>query len=222
MATLYSYCVPFDDGAAPNPFWGICTLNICKPAIRRTAKIGDWVVGTGSMQFGFENKVVYAMEVTDKMTMEEYYHHCKGQMQEKIPNINSGVFEERVGDCIYDFSHDPPIIIPGVHDEGNRKRDLGGKNCLLSTHFYYFGDKPESLPSHLLPIVKQGRSHKSIFNQPYLEEFITWITQHEKARNKIYSQPQARHHIMNDKDCFSKCAARDKELDDEDERIGCE
>ena len=43
MTKLYSYCLPYDDGAAPNPFWGTCTLVICKPAIRRTARVGDWI-----------------------------------------------------------------------------------------------------------------------------------------------------------------------------------
>lgn len=38
--TLFSYCIPYDDGAAPNPFWGLCTLAICKPRIRRAAKEG--------------------------------------------------------------------------------------------------------------------------------------------------------------------------------------
>lgn len=48
VLTLYTYCIPYDDGVAPNPLWGICTLVICKPGIRRVAKKGDWVVGTVS------------------------------------------------------------------------------------------------------------------------------------------------------------------------------
>jgi len=43
-ADLYSYTVRYDDGAAPNPFNGMCTLAICKPAIRRTAAPGDATV----------------------------------------------------------------------------------------------------------------------------------------------------------------------------------
>jgi hypothetical protein len=46
---LYSYCLRYDDRAAPNPYHGICTLVICKPAIRRTANVGDWIIGLGSV-----------------------------------------------------------------------------------------------------------------------------------------------------------------------------
>ena len=48
MSKIYSYVLRIDDGAAPNPFWGLCTLTICKPAIRRNAQIADWIIGTGS------------------------------------------------------------------------------------------------------------------------------------------------------------------------------
>jgi hypothetical protein len=72
--TLFSYCLRSDMGAAPNPFWGVCTLVICKPAIRRTAKEGDWVVGLGagaSPLGDISDQVVYAMCVTRRMPMRE-------------------------------------------------------------------------------------------------------------------------------------------------------
>jgi len=34
-------------------------------------KKGDWIVGTGSTQFGFENKAAYAMEITEVLTLQE-------------------------------------------------------------------------------------------------------------------------------------------------------
>lgn len=140
MPTLYSYCISFDAGSAPNPFWGTCTLAICKPVIRRTARVGDWIVGTGSMEYGFANKVVYAMEVTQVLSMQEYDTFCKEHLTQKLPNFKGRSYKERVGDCIYDFSETPPTIRKGVHDERNRKRDLVGYNVLLSDHYYYFGD----------------------------------------------------------------------------------
>ena len=75
MPTLFSYCIPYDDGAAPNPFWGLCTLVICKPGIRKVAQVGDWVVGTGSKRSPIGDiggQVVYAMCVSQVLTMREY------------------------------------------------------------------------------------------------------------------------------------------------------
>lgn len=43
MPRLFSYTIPIDDGAAPNPFHGMCSLVICNPAIRRVAERGDWI-----------------------------------------------------------------------------------------------------------------------------------------------------------------------------------
>ena len=45
MPHIYSYVVAHDTGAAPNVDGGICTIAICKPAIRRNAQEGDWIVG---------------------------------------------------------------------------------------------------------------------------------------------------------------------------------
>ena len=219
MPRLFSYCIPFDEGGAPNPFWDVCTLNICKPVIRRTAKKDDWIVATGSTQFGFENKVVYAMEITETMTMQKYYEYCKSQLPQKIPKWRGKSYKERVGDCIYDFSYDPPNILQSVHNEGNRKRDLGGINTLLSDHFYYFGDKPRELPPHLLKIVRQGQGHKSTANQPYFHDFIDWILKQTDAKNTLYSEPNDRHLFTLDSDHISKCAIRDKQLDDIDEEL---
>lgn len=67
---LFSYCIPHDHGAAPNPFWGVCTLTICKPGIRRVAQVGDWVVGVGSVNVGgkdYSGKLVYVMKVTKRL-----------------------------------------------------------------------------------------------------------------------------------------------------------
>jgi hypothetical protein len=219
MPTLYSYCIPTDGGAAPNPFWGICTLAICKPVIRRVAQLGDWIVGTGSKEVGFDNMVVYAMEVTQKFSMKEYDAYCKEELPKKIPNWRGPTYKERVGDCIYDFSYEPARIRRGVHNEDNRSTDMGGKSVLLSAHFYYFGEHPVILPKSLLPIVKQGQAHKSVSNHPYFESFLSWILDHRSAKNKIVGEPQTRHLFTLNTDYTSKCATRDKRLDDLDEEM---
>lgn len=62
---LYTYIIPIDDGAAPNPYGGFCTLNICKPRIRSSAQVGDWVAAFGSKNVegcgDLSRKLIYAM-----------------------------------------------------------------------------------------------------------------------------------------------------------------
>ncbi|MFL5660153.1 MAG: hypothetical protein ACJ8BW_02250, partial [Ktedonobacteraceae bacterium] len=178
MPTLFSYCIPYDKGSAPNPFWGICTLAICKPRIRQTAEVGDWVVGTGSVTSPIRDvsgRVVYAMLVTEKMTMEEYDRFTQAELPGKIPLMNSADRCRRCGDSIYDYSTPTPSLRPGVHSENNQSTDLNGYYVLLSNHFFYFGDSPALLPEALLGIVKQGQGHKSRANAPYFDDFVRWI-----------------------------------------------
>jgi hypothetical protein len=192
---LFSYCIPIDDGAAPNPFWGLCTLVICKPAIRRTARVGDWVVGTGSRRSPIGDKsgqVVYAMRVSQTMTMQGYDLFVRDHCPNKIPEWNHPDLRRRLGDAIYDFSYNSPRLRPSVHDKSNRTRDLSGKNALLSNHFFYFGDRPEPLPKRLRGIVLQGRGHRSKSNEQFIEPFLEWIHDFGKKLNVLHGNPQYR------------------------------
>lgn len=173
---LYLYTIPIDDGAAPNPYWNICTLAICKPVIRRTAQIGDWFVGLGSKKSplgDISNKIVYLMRVTNKMSMKEYDIHCKKYLPNKIPDIYHKDYRLHVGDCIYDFSMSSVVNLrTSVHTNENRKTDLGGCYVLLSEQFYYFGDSPTELPSKFHSIIKSNQGHKSNSNEKIMTSFI--------------------------------------------------
>jgi hypothetical protein len=220
--TLYSYCLRYDDGAAPNPFWGVCTLVICKPAIRRTAQEGDWVVGLGGVASPIGNisgQVVYAMRVTKRMSMRDYDTYCQHSLRGKIPHWGSDKFEERVGDCIYDFSAVArPRLRPSVHDESNREVDLGGENALLSEHFYYFGDHPRELPEDLRPIIHQTQGHKSHLNAEYADRFVAWMESLGLPLNQLQGTPQLEKEIIDDPACRAVCSARDLK-DDKDDKV---
>lgn len=147
---LYSYCIPMDDGAAPNPYWGVCTLTICKPQIRRVARKDDWVIGVGSKRVNgndYSGRLVYAMKVTDVMSLEDYDVYCQELLPGKIPDVNSRSYKRKVGDCIYDFSRGRVSQRKGVHRPQHQAKDLRGLNALLSKHFYYFGDRAVKIPS---------------------------------------------------------------------------
>src|SRR5919108_5570060 len=128
---LYSYVLRYDGGAAPNPYWGICTLVICKSVIRRTAEIGDWIVGLGSANSpigDISTRLVYAMKVTDKLTLREYDQFCKTYLPKKIPQWQSADERLRMGDCIYQYGPgENPEMRLAVHSDRERKRDLSGE-----------------------------------------------------------------------------------------------
>lgn len=225
MTKIYSYVLRFDDGGAPNPFWDTCTLTICKPAIRRKATIGDWVIGTGSKNakcndgiiHDLSECIVYAMKITDIKTLQEYDNLCKNSLPNKIPNWLSSDWRLRMGDCIYDYSKGiDPIIRKGVHNEGNRKKDLSGVNALLSTNFYYFGERAIFLPTNLKELIKQNQGHKKIENTDLILKFEEWIKQLPK--NTVCADPQMRSVFNRDlPEGIALQYAKQQSADDEDE-----
>jgi hypothetical protein len=231
MTKIYSYVLRIDDGAAPNPFWGLCTLTICKPAIRQNAQIGDWVIGTGSKNtklkdgniYDFSNRIVYAMKITNIKTLKEYDTFCNKELQKKIPKWKTNDWRLRVGDCIYDYSKGlEPSIRKSVHNEENLKKDLSGINSLLSDHFYYFGEKSRPLPVELRELIKKNQGHKKIESTNLIVKFEEWIS--EFGKNYLYGDPQM--HWLFDRDLtneeLSTCAKRHLEEDvDETEETIC-
>lgn len=220
LVTLWTYCIPYDDGAAPNPFWGVCTLAICKPVIRRNAQLGDWVVGVGSKNSPIgdvSTHVVYAMRVSAKVSMADYDVMTRTHLSNKVPVRKHKDWRRWVGDSIYDFTSDPPIQRAGVHLIDNRATDLGGQYVLRSDHFFYFGDHPKRLPDELLPIVKQGQGHRSVSNAPYVDVFTIWIEGLGVKANTLQGKPQI--DLFKDEATPAACAAHDRKEDLEDERL---
>lgn len=184
---MYSYVIDIDDGAAPNPYYGYCTLVICKPKIRKKANFGDWVMGTGNRDVG-NNKIVYAMKVTEIMDFQHYFNDKR--FQKKIPTFDKRDEFCHLGDNIYKPTPEGFKQLPSVHSNNknenvkNKQHDLGlnlEKNrVLISDDFYYFGDKAIELPKKLLNLTKKGQAHKSLSisdeDIQELEEFISGYT----------------------------------------------
>jgi len=182
---LYSYVVTHDTGFSPNPFWGCCTLADCKPAIRRTAHVGDWIVGLSPRASG--NRVVFAMEVDKILDYASYYRdEC---FADKIPDYTKGEVVYKCGDNIY-----KPLPNGGfqqlrsMHSTGERENpetkahDLGGTNVLVATRFHYFGTSGPVLPPHLDEL-KVGRAHKNRFSRETISRFLQFITAHPQGVN---------------------------------------
>jgi hypothetical protein len=175
---LFSYIVKHDTGFSPNPFWGRCTLADCKPAIRRTAQVGDWIVGLTPKHSG--NRVVFAMEVDEILGYASYYHDPR--FAKKIPDYTKGKVIYKTGDNIY-----KPLPNGGfqqlrsMHSYEEKENpetkvhDLRGANVLVGTRFHYFGASGPDLPARLNEL-KVGRAHKNRFSRETISDFLEFIS----------------------------------------------
>jgi hypothetical protein len=181
---LYSYVITRDYGFAPNPFGTYCTLATCKPGIRRSAKVGDWVIGTGSnsQKLKWGDRLIYAMQVCEKMSFDEYWNDVR--FQEKKPVMN-GSKRQKYGDNIYYFDSTQGKLIQvdshhsfvgGITNEKNYRRDTSADFVLISNRFWYFGENAPQIPVDLRnSIIKSGVGYKKVLDEEIINNLLGWL-----------------------------------------------
>lgn len=149
---LFTYVIARDFGFAPNPFHGTCTLATCKPGIRKSASVGDWVLGVAGKGLGpAYRKCILLMKITEKIGFQEYWEDKRFSLKKPCRNGSNVMM---LGDNIYhkdakgnwtqeDSHHSNP---DGSQNPVNLKRDTGTSDqVLISKFFFYFG-------SHATPV----------------------------------------------------------------------
>ncbi len=186
MSKLYSYVVRYDSGFAPNPFYGFCSLATCKPDIRRTASVGNWVVGSGSKSVGRGGFLVYAMRVTEILTFEEFNNDPR--FEAKKP-FRQGSRRQSCGDNIYYHDVDG---ISRLQRDSFHSRDDGSINyahlnkdtktdrVLISNDFVYFGGQGPKIPEDLksggsTTVIHSGIGYSTFTDQQLIKAFEEWL-----------------------------------------------
>jgi len=151
--TLFSYVVDHDNGFAPNPANGYCTLVHCKfgglrgpKNIVELAEVGDWVIGTGgsSKHSAGHGRIIYLMRVDEKLPFGEF--------------LNDRRFRGR-WDC----------------------QDLGSNNAfaLVSKHYFYLGSNAlnlEALPYELAAnLAKKGPGFRRDYPTEKIPLLARWF-----------------------------------------------
>jgi hypothetical protein len=183
---LHSYVVARDYGFAPNPFYQFCTLATCKAEIRRTAEVGDWIVGTGSKEKGREGYLVFVMKVAEILTYDQYWNDPR--FESKKPNL-SGSKKQAFGDNIYhrnsleepwqqENSHHS--LKDGQPNELNIKDDTKSTNVLIGIEYAYWGGAGPKIPQDLrdfngYDLCKLGQGHKNHFPDVMVTRFLEWF-----------------------------------------------
>jgi len=171
---VYSYVVEHDTGKAPNPYFGFCTLCRCKFRKCDTSrknivelaepKKKNWVIGTGGANLrksAGHGKLVFAMQVDEKLTREEYYNKLK--FKKKKP-----------GTCTDEQKH-------GDNEEPHGDFEKHKQFVLVShpRHFYYFGEKAVDIPKKF-DLEKKGPGFRSNFDQKDILRFVEWLKKEHK------------------------------------------
>lgn len=192
---LYSYVVARDYGFAPNPFHGVCTLATCKPEIRRLASVGNYVVGTGSASRQRRGYLVFAMEVSETMTFQEYFDDPRFQM--KKPNLSSSK-KNAFGDNIYSRSKGGWNQLNSHHSHAdgspnprNIANDTQADRVLIGTDYIYWGRSGPAVPKRFRDYngfdLCAGRGHKSKFPSQMVADFVAWFN--ERDNRGFVDQP---------------------------------
>ncbi|HEY4370010.1 MAG TPA: hypothetical protein VGN07_22445 [Steroidobacteraceae bacterium] len=182
---LFSYKLTTDSGFAPNPFWGALTLATCKPGMRRSKRVGDWIAGftsrdlTGSAVG--EEKLIFVMQVKNVLPFVAYYR--AREFKAKIP-VRGGDLRNAVGDNIYK----PLVADPrssddfeqnryGCHTPDHQHHDLSGKNVLTAVRFAYFGRGAIAIPDRVRPQIPAGQHPQGYQTHDFrrVARFIAYI-----------------------------------------------
>lgn len=142
MARGFSYIITRDFGFAPNPFYGVLTLATCKPKIRKTAQIGDYLIGNSNKANG--NKLIYMAKVDEISTFDQYWVDMRFQCKKATMN---GSFKTLYGDNIYHHEGEKWIqanshhsLENGMENYANLEKDTGiTDQVLICRDFFYLG-----------------------------------------------------------------------------------
>lgn len=197
MEKVYLYVVDRDLGFAPNPFHGICTLATCKPKIRNTAKIGDWVFGIGGGRLKATGKCIFAMKVTKKITFNEYWSSLDYQDKKPVRNgskrmlVGDNIYYHDEGKNIWHQAHSHHSLPGGGFNEYNFKRDTQSNFVLISEHFFYFGSSAPKIPSSILTELdyKNQVGHRK-YNLATARQLVNWIEEnYSNSLNLVLGDP---------------------------------
>lgn len=224
---LFTYKVAHDGGSAPNPYHRVCTLGLCKPAIRRVARPGDIVVGFACAPD--DSRIIYCMVVDHVLPWAAYIKACNGT-SEHLDGISSENLKRKVpkgpndpGDCIWPSAACEQQVRPSWSNHGGAddfRRDVqDGENVILSSRFWYFGEGRQhalKLASGGLEDIIPGRGHRSDANEPYTDQFVDFFNQQLQEHGvRTYGKfgDPAHGPGFSDEATRARCRVQEKEFD---------
>jgi putative DNA base modification enzyme with NMAD domain len=188
MSRIWRYVLATDNGMAPCAEQGILSLCLCKPMIRRSAGVGEWVVGFVPRRInGGRVHVAWAGQIAESVSMGDY--------EKRFPGRRDAIYrlvESKWGE--------PDILVPlrdDYHaDERNRSRDRKGKNVLIFRAFWYWGSVGINAPDEIVDLahyyVGQSTKNSSPEKIARLEAWLRSVAEpgiHGEPRDQLRTRP---------------------------------
>jgi hypothetical protein len=186
MPRIFMYVVDRDFGFAPNPFHGVCTLATCKPPIRKGAQVGDWVVGMGGRRLKATGRCVYAMEVSQALTFNQY----PLRNGSRVMMLGDNIYHHPEGETAWQQLDSHHSLSDGSPNPLNVQKDTSADRVLISRKFFYFGKLAPLAPPGMLDRLgfKNGIGHR-VFDAQQCLALMEWITSHRDAANTVLADP---------------------------------
>lgn len=143
---IYRYIITADTGMAPAIDDGLLSLATCKPQIRKSAQPGDWVIACHASPAP-PGLVAWAGRIQRKLEIGVYEREFRGRADAVYREQPDGTFER---------------LRPGYHDLPDQQRkDLSGPALIFARDAaWYFGRRPQLLPTRLQHLAPRGQGHR--------------------------------------------------------------
>ena len=165
MTRGLSYIITRDFGFAPNPFHGVLTLATCKPRIRSSAQVGDYLIGNSPKSAG--NKLIYMAKVDEITTFDAYWNDSRFQCKKAVMNgslkklYGDNIYHHEDGEWIQANSHHS--LDDGLVNESNLLRDTGTTDrVLICNEFFYLGKSMVDISKLFPNCVHYGIGHNAV------------------------------------------------------------
>jgi hypothetical protein len=181
--TAWAYTISEHENFAPHIQDGVLSLACCMAFIRQHAKVGEWVIGVGTVSTG--RRLVFAALITGEMTRAQYWEKYRNTRLDSIyrPTPDGG-YEQ----------------VPNIwHGEKRVKYDMQSNRVLLSTKFhnfsrghYYEWSDPSGIefPDEFSFLRVKGirNSGKKFYNIP--ESFFKWMDGEQQEELQTLDDPE--------------------------------
>lgn len=170
MTRIIYYKIVHDDGVAPCVADNLLSLSVGKPVVRRSAAVGDWLLGFAASSLATDNRLIYVACIDERLMQGDYFRHAE---------------YERRKDCIYRWDGHAFVLRAGAthhHDTARfLEHDLGkapeyaGAVTLLARKYRYYGmggtdDYKHRFPALGAVVTKLGQGHRSNHTPDVLHE----------------------------------------------------